>query len=95
MHTLRRGQPPGWTGYRRRIDRVMLADLAWPPSARPRAFVCGPTSLVASVASLLVDLGHDPAHVKTERFGQSGVDDTVVAYPSGERAVQEQAGVTG
>jgi ferredoxin-NADP reductase len=30
---------------------------------------CGPTSFVESVATLLVDLGHDPAQVRTERFG--------------------------
>jgi len=34
-HTLTRRQPPGWSGYRRRIDRAMLAEVAWPPSAQP------------------------------------------------------------
>ncbi len=72
VHTLTRAQPPGWTGYRRRIDRAMLAEVAWPPSAQPRAFVCGPTSLVETVASALVELGHEPQRVKTERFGPSG-----------------------
>ena len=71
-HTLTRRQPPDWTGYRRRIDRAMLAEVAWPPSAQPQAFVCGPTALVETVASALVDLGHDPLRVKTERFGPSG-----------------------
>jgi ferredoxin-NADP reductase len=71
-HTLTRQQPPDWAGYRRRIDRAMLAEVAWPPSERPRAFVCGPTALVESVASALVELGHDPQRVKTERFGPSG-----------------------
>jgi ferredoxin-NADP reductase len=61
-----------WTGYRRRIDQAMLAEVAWPPSEQPQAFVCGPTSLVETVASALVDLGHDPLRVKTERFGASG-----------------------
>jgi ferredoxin-NADP reductase len=71
-HTLTRAQPPGWQGYARRIDKAMLAEVAWPPSERPLAFVCGPTALVESVASALVELGHDPLHVKTERFGASG-----------------------
>jgi len=71
-HTLTRQQPPDWTGYRRRIDRAMLAEVAWPLSAQPQAFVCGPTSLVESVASALVELGHEPQRVKTERFGPSG-----------------------
>jgi ferredoxin-NADP reductase len=71
-HTLTRRQPSDWTGYRRRIDRAMLAEVAWPPSERPQAFVCGPTALVETVASTLVELGHDPLRVKTERFGPSG-----------------------
>ncbi len=71
-HTLTRAQPSGWVGYARRIDRAMLSDVAWPPSVQPQAFVCGPTALVETVASALVDLGHDPLRVKTERFGPSG-----------------------
>jgi ferredoxin-NADP reductase len=70
--TLTRQAPPGWTGFQRRIDRMMLAEVAWPPAERPHVFVCGPTLLVESVASALVALGHDPARVKTERFGPSG-----------------------
>jgi ferredoxin-NADP reductase len=71
-HTLTRRQPPEWSGYRRRIDRAMLADIAWPPSEQPQAFVCGPTALAETVASALVKLGYDPPRVKTERFGPSG-----------------------
>jgi ferredoxin-NADP reductase len=70
--TLTRHQPPDWAGYARRIDRAMLAEVAWPASEQPQAFVCGPTLLVEAVASALVDLGHDPLRVKTERFGPSG-----------------------
>jgi len=36
------------------------------------AFVCGPTPFVEAVASGLVQLGHVPARVKTERFGPTG-----------------------
>jgi ferredoxin-NADP reductase len=71
-HTLTRDQPEGWTGFRRRIDRVILEEIAWPPSERPQVFVCGPTALVESVAQNLVELGHSPALVKTERFGPTG-----------------------
>jgi ferredoxin-NADP reductase len=71
-HTLTREQPAGWTGFKRRIDRAMLEAVAWPASEHPRAFVCGPTSLVEAVASDLVELGHQPALVKTERFGPTG-----------------------
>jgi ferredoxin-NADP reductase len=70
--TLTREQPEGWTGFRRRIDRMMLAEVAWPPAERPHVFVCGPTLLVEAVAAALVALGHDPARVKTERFGPTG-----------------------
>jgi ferredoxin-NADP reductase len=70
--TLTREPPSGWTGLRRRIDRMMLAEVAWPPSERPRVFVCGPTPLVETVAAALVELGHDPSAVKTERFGPTG-----------------------
>jgi ferredoxin-NADP reductase len=71
-HTLTRAQPPGWTGPTRRIDAAMLAEVAWPAEKRPLAYVCGPTPLVESVARSLVDLGHDPGRVRTERFGPTG-----------------------
>ena len=72
VHTLTRNPPAGWTGFQRRIDRSMLAETAWPASDSPRVFVCGPTPLVEAVAGTLVDLGHQPALVKTERFGPTG-----------------------
>jgi ferredoxin-NADP reductase len=72
LFTLTRDAPAGWRGYRRRIDRMMLEEVGWPASASPRVFVCGSTPLVESVATLLVELGHDPAHVRTERFGPTG-----------------------
>jgi ferredoxin-NADP reductase len=72
VHTLTRTQPPGWTGYARRVDKALLAEVAWPPAERPHVFVCGPTGLVEAAAAALVDLGHEPARVKTERFGPTG-----------------------
>jgi ferredoxin-NADP reductase len=71
-HTLTRTQPPGWTGYGRRIDREMVGEVAWPPAERPLVFICGPTSFVEAVAGHLIDLGHDAATIKTERFGPTG-----------------------
>jgi ferredoxin-NADP reductase len=71
-HTLTREQPPGWTGEQRRIDRTMLASAGFPASARPRAYICGPTPLVEQVAADLVSLGYPEALVKTERFGPTG-----------------------
>jgi ferredoxin-NADP reductase len=71
-HTFTRTEPPGSTGRTGRVNREVLAELAWAPSERPLAFICGPTGLVESVASALVELGHDPARVLTERFGPTG-----------------------
>jgi ferredoxin-NADP reductase len=34
--------------------------------------VCGPTGFVEAVANILIDLGHDPRRIKTERFGPTG-----------------------
>jgi ferredoxin-NADP reductase len=72
VHTLTRRPPDGWEGYARRVDAAMLAEVAWPAAAEPRAFVCGPTSFVETVASGLVELGYPPERVKTERFGPTG-----------------------
>ena len=71
-HTLTRSRPEGWTGYHRRIDAEMLEEVAWSPEESLLAYVCGPTSFVEGVADALVRLGHDPARVKTERFGPTG-----------------------
>jgi ferredoxin-NADP reductase len=72
VRTLTRAQPEGWTGHRRRVDREMLAEVAFAPAERPLTFVCGPTGFVEAVASSLVELGHAPADILTERFGPSG-----------------------
>jgi len=70
--TLTRNVSAEWRGYRRRIDRAMLEEASWPAADGALAFVCGPTPLVESVASLLVDLGYDATRVRTERFGPTG-----------------------
>jgi ferredoxin-NADP reductase len=72
IHTLTRSRPEGWSGYGRRIDAEMLEEVGWSPEESPLAFVCGPTPLVEAVGTALVSLGHDPARVKTERFGPTG-----------------------
>jgi ferredoxin-NADP reductase len=70
--TYTREPPPGWTGYARRVDRELLAEVAPAPEQRPRCYVCGPTSFVEVVAEELVALGHHRALIKTERFGATG-----------------------
>jgi ferredoxin-NADP reductase len=72
VHTLTREKPAGWSGGTRRIDRDMLSEFRFPPGAKPRMFICGPTPLVESAAGSLRDLGHEPALIKTERFGPTG-----------------------
>jgi ferredoxin-NADP reductase len=72
LHTLTRSQPRGWTGYARRVDAEMLADVGPTPAELPRVYVCGPTPFVEGVAEALVRLGHDPSSIKTERFGPTG-----------------------
>jgi ferredoxin-NADP reductase len=71
-YTLTRTQPPGWTGYRRRIDADLLREVAWPPDEHPLVFICGPTPFVESAAANLVALGYEPERIKTERFGPTG-----------------------
>ena len=55
-----------------RVDVELLRDAGFAPEQEPRIFVCGPTAFVESVASALVELGHPPERVKTERFGPTG-----------------------
>ena len=68
-YTLTREWPEGWRGYRRRIDREILEEVAWPANERPLVYVCGPTAFVEVAATTLVGLGHEPVRIKTERFG--------------------------
>lgn len=56
-------RPPG------RVDADLLETATWRPSRSPTTYVCGPTPFVETVADLLVGAGHDPASIRTERFG--------------------------
>ena len=59
-------RPPG------RVDAALLAAATLPPQDRPACYVCGPTGFVETVADLLVAAGHEPARIRTERFGPTG-----------------------
>jgi ferredoxin-NADP reductase len=72
VHTLTRKQPPGWSGFTRRIDAGMLERTGFPAGDKPHAFICGPTPFVETAARALHDLGHAPNMIKTERFGPTG-----------------------
>jgi ferredoxin-NADP reductase len=71
LYTLTRTQPPGWTGYARRVDGDMLGDVAF-ARGEGLAFICGPTRFVETVADGLLAVGYAPERVKTERFGPTG-----------------------
>jgi ferredoxin-NADP reductase len=71
-HTLTREQPPGWSGYARRIDDELLREVAFAASDEPRVYVCGSTRFVDAAADGLVRLGYDPRSIRTERFGATG-----------------------
>jgi ferredoxin-NADP reductase len=70
--TLTREQPPDWEGYARRVDTELMREVAWEPEQRPVVFICGSTGFVEAAAEGLVELGHDPLRIKTERFGATG-----------------------
>ncbi len=72
FHSLTRRQPAGWKGYNRRIDLQMLKEVTRPMEMGLKAYICGPTALVETVANGLVALGIEPGHIYTERFGPTG-----------------------
>jgi ferredoxin-NADP reductase len=55
-----------------RISAEIVTATSWPADSKPAIFVCGPTGFVEAAADLLVAAGHDPAIIKTERFGPTG-----------------------
>lgn len=54
-----------------RLTKERLGEVTVPPAEQPTVFVCGPTGFVEAVADWLVELGHPPGRIKTERFGGS------------------------
>ena len=70
--TLTNQWPDDWQGHRGRVDPKLLAEVAWPPHQRPLVYICGPTGFVEAMAETLVQMGHEPAQIKTERFGPTG-----------------------
>lgn len=69
VHT--RAVAPGSTEMPGRLRIDSLAELTAAPSAAPRIYVCGPTPFVEAVTGWLLELGHPPAKIRTERFGGS------------------------
>ena len=69
---LTREWPQGFAGHTGRITRELIADVAGAPDERPIIYVCGPTGFVEAAAQWLVDTGHAPGRIRTERFGPTG-----------------------
>jgi len=64
-----RSAPSGWTGRVGRLDGTAISSAVWAVDRMPIVYVCGPTGFVEHVADTLVELGHDPRRIRTERFG--------------------------
>lgn len=64
-----RQAPQGWGGTVGRLTRDSLASTTIAPHERPRIFVCGSTGFVETVVALLLELGHSPRDILTERYG--------------------------
>lgn len=63
--------PDGWPTPAGRLTRDVLDAAALAAASRPLVYVCGPTPFVEAVAGWLIDAGHLPGDVRTERFGGS------------------------
>ena len=70
--TLTRTAPDDWQGPRGRVDGALLSQHVMPPKRMPRVYICGPTSFVEATTILMLELGHDAAAIRTERFGATG-----------------------
>ncbi|GAA0965023.1 hypothetical protein [Frigoribacterium faeni] len=64
-----REAPEGEARPAGRLTRDELERFVLPASAHPLVYVCGANSFVEAVAAWLVELGHAPTRVRTERFG--------------------------
>jgi ferredoxin-NADP reductase len=68
---LTRTWPEDWQGHRGRISPELLREVSWPPDEHPLIYIWGPTGFVEAIADQLVDAGHSPGRIRTERFGPS------------------------
>jgi ferredoxin-NADP reductase len=69
--TYTRDAPDGWTGHTGHIDAEMLRG---PVEDARLAFVCGSNGFVESASDLLLEVGMNPATIRTERYGDAGSD---------------------
>jgi ferredoxin-NADP reductase len=103
IYTLTRQQPPGWTGYARRVDQQMMSEVAWPVPVASVAPVA-PAGSAAPVASgvpvasgaALADAGAPLAYVcgPTNFVEAVAADLVALGYPP-QRVKTERFGATG
>lgn len=67
-----RSAPAGSPRPPARLTREEISRYMLPPAPDVTCYVCGPTAFVEFVADALVSAGHDPAMIRTERFGPTG-----------------------
>lgn len=67
-----RSTPPDWPVPAGRLTAEALAMGAPTVDASPTFYLCGATAFVETVSGWLVDAGHDPARIRTERYGGIG-----------------------
>lgn len=66
-----RRTPTGWPAPAGRLTPQVLDEVAVPAASHPLVYVCGPTPFVEVVSTWLIEAGHRPGDVRTERFGGS------------------------
>ncbi len=66
-YTVTRGASEGWTGWRRRIDRDMIAE-TFPDAADRLCYLCGAPEMVNDTAANLRALGVPEASIRTEKY---------------------------
>jgi len=65
--TVTRGAAESWAGYRRRIDRPMIAE-TFPDVAERVCYICGAPEMVNDTVTHLRSLGVPDAAIRTEKY---------------------------
>jgi ferredoxin-NADP reductase len=100
IYTLTRQQPPGWTGYARRVDQQMMSEVAWPVPVASVASVAPVASVASGVpvasGAALADVGAPLAYVcgPTNFVEAVAADLVALGYPP-QRVKTERFGATG
>ena len=90
IYTLTRQQPPGWTGYARRVDQQMMAEVAWPVAPPASAPLVSAQLASAPLASAPLAYVCGPTN-----FVEAVASDLVaLGYPP-QRVKTERFGATG